>query len=62
MKSNIRAELTMKAHNFRSNTPNNKLSKQTYDTLDLTRQSKMDDEYDKFIEEWEETRKFSIYA
>jgi hypothetical protein len=62
MKSNIRAVLAMKANNFRSMTPTNRSSKRKLKAKDTEQQSKIDEEYDKFIEEWEETRKFSIYA
>jgi len=61
MKSNVRSDQTNKANNFHSQTPAKRSSNRKLKAKD-NEPSKIEDEYDKFLEEWEQDTMFSIHA
>jgi hypothetical protein len=61
MKSHVRNEQPSKAKKFLSKSPTKSLSDRKLKAKD-NEQSKIDEEYDKFLEEWEQDSKFSIHA
>jgi hypothetical protein len=61
MKSNVRSDQVIKAKNFHSKTPAKSPRHRKFKAIDKE-QSKIDEEYDKFLEEWEQDTMFSIHA